>query len=86
MYEGEQSDNETCVYHTGVPVFHEGLVSAALLCHFTDRILVLGYLSMKLTRYICMVYMIVHCNRTSYMACFNASLTVQCFSRQLWIR
>lgn len=25
VYEGEQSDRETCVYHSGVPVFHEGM-------------------------------------------------------------
>lgn len=25
VYEGEESDSDTCVYHPGVPVFHEGM-------------------------------------------------------------
>lgn len=25
VYEGEESDSDTCVYHPGVPIFHEGM-------------------------------------------------------------
>lgn len=39
-YLGEESNQEVCVYHAGVPVFHEGFVSIIHLYRLHNFLLI----------------------------------------------